>query len=229
MAPELFRAFGSPSATARRWCVRLTLSVYWDGQKAPAVLAPLGDFFGIAHGQLCAFESALLSNPEGRSFNCFIPMPFRSSARIILGNDSKKDVSILFYDVDFERFQKLPKDALYFHCYWNRKLRNELGKDYEILPRVTGRGRLLGINVGVLSKTEYEGSWWGEGGVKMYLDGDEQHPTIAGTDTEDYTGTAWGLGRFANRYQGCPVADTIHHIWSFYRWHIPDPIFLKRI
>ena len=40
----------------------LTLAIYWEGQATPAVLAPLGDFFGIAHGQLCAFENAMFSN-----------------------------------------------------------------------------------------------------------------------------------------------------------------------
>jgi hypothetical protein len=206
----------------------LTLAAFWDGQTKPAVLAPLGDFFGIAHGQLCAFESALLSNPEGRSFNCLIPMPFRRSARVVLSNDSRKDVSNLFYDVDFETVRKLPKDALYFHCYWNRQVRTKLGEDYQILPRVNGRGRLLGVNVGVISNPDYEGSWWGEGEVKMYVDGDDQHPTIAGTGTEDYTGTAWGLGKFANRYQGCPVADAARRMWAFYRFHIPDPVYFER-
>jgi hypothetical protein len=206
----------------------LTLAAYWDGETKPAVLAPLGDFFGIAHGQLCAFESALLSNPEGRSFNCLIPMPFRRSARVVLSNDSKKDLSNLFYDVDFETVKHPPKNALYFHCYWNRQVRTHLGEDYEILPRVTGRGRLLGVNVGVLSNPSYEDSWWGEGEVKMYLDGDDRHPTLAGTGTEDYTGTAWGLGKFANRFQGCLVADAAHRMWSFYRFHIPDPIFFEK-
>jgi hypothetical protein len=203
----------------------LTLAAYWEGQSKPAVLAPLGDFFGIAHGQLCAFESAVLSNPEGRSFNCIIPMPFRRAARLVLTNESNKDVSNLFYDVDFEAVRELPKDALYFHCYWNRQVRTQLGVDYELLPRITGRGRFLGVNVGVLSNPEYGNSWWGEGEVKMYLDGDREHPTLAGTGAEDYTGTAWGLGKFANRYQGCPVADPARRMWAFYRFHIPDPVF----
>jgi D-arabinan exo alpha-(1,3)/(1,5)-arabinofuranosidase (non-reducing end) len=154
----------------------LTLAAYWEGEAKPAVLAPPGDFFGIAHGQLCAFESALLSNPEGRSFNCLFPMPFRRSGRVVLSNDSNKDVSNLFYDVDFETVKPLPEDALYFHCYWNRQVRTQLGEDYQILPQVTGRGRLLGVNVGVLSSPDYGDSWWGEGEVKMYLDGDDQHP-----------------------------------------------------
>lgn len=206
----------------------LTLAAYWDGEATPAVLAPLGDFFGIAHGQLCAFESAIVSNPEGRSFNCNIPMPFHRSARIVLRNESSKDLPHLFYDVDFETVDALPKDSLYFHCYWNRQVRTPLGEDYQILPHVTGRGRLLGVNVGVLSNPDYAESWWGEGEVKMFLDGDDQHPTIAGTGTEDYIGTAWGLGKFFNRYQGCSVADAPHRRWAFYRFHIPDPVYFEK-
>jgi hypothetical protein len=206
----------------------LTLAASWDGESKPAVLAPLGDFFGVAHGQLCVFESALLSNPEGRSFNCVIPMPFRRSARLVLSNDSKKDLSNLFYDVDFETVKRVPKEALYFHCYWNRETRTALGQDYQILPRVVGKGRLLGVNVGVIANPDYGDSWWGEGEVKMYLDGDDQYPTIAGTGAEDYTGTAWGLGKFANRYQGCPVVDKAHRMWAFYRFHIPDPVYFDK-
>jgi len=104
----------------------LTLAIYWEGLAKPAVLAPLGDFFGIAHGQMCAFENALFSNPEGRSFNCLVPMPFRRSARVVLRNDSKKDLTHIFYDVDFETVKKLPKAALYFHCYWSRQVRTKL-------------------------------------------------------------------------------------------------------
>jgi hypothetical protein len=206
----------------------LTLAMYWDGAEKPAVLAPLGDFFSVSHGQTCAFESALFSNPEGRSFNCVIPMPFRRSARVVLRNDSAKDLAHLFYDVDFEAVKALPKDSWYFHCYWHRQLNTRLGEDFEILPAVRGRGRFLGVNVGVIANPAYENSWWGEGEVKMYLDGDGAHPTLAGTGTEDYVGTAWGLGPFTQRYQGCPVANATNRMWSFYRLHVPDPIFFDK-
>ena len=206
----------------------LTLAMFWDGASKPAVLVPLGDFFAVSHGQMCAFESALFSNPEGRSFNCIIPMPFRRAARVVLRNESAKDLTHLFYDIDFEAVAKLPKDALYFHCYWNRQLDTKLGEDFEILPSVKGRGRFLGVNLGVIANPVYEGSWWGEGEVKMYLDGDTVHPTLAGTGTEDYAGTAWGLGKFTQTYQGCPVANTTNRMWSFYRFHIPDPIFFEK-
>lgn len=206
----------------------LTLAMFWDGASKPAVLVPLGDFFAVSHGQMCAFESALFSNPEGRSFNCIIPMPFRRAARVVLRNDSAKDLTHLFYDIDFEAVAKLPKDALYFHCYWNRQLDTKLGEDFEILPSIKGRGRFLGVNLGVIANPVYERSWWGEGEVKMYLDGDTVHPTLAGTGTEDYAGTAWGLGKFAQTYQGCPVVNTTNRMWSFYRFHIPDPVFFEK-
>ena len=44
----------------------------------PAVSAPFGDFFGVGLGRTASFESALFANPEGRSFNCYVPMPFRT-------------------------------------------------------------------------------------------------------------------------------------------------------
>jgi hypothetical protein len=206
----------------------LTLRMFWDGAKKPAVLVPLGDFFSVSHGQMCALESALFSNPEGRSFNSIIPMPFHRSARVVLSNESTKDLTYLFYDIDFEAVKQLPKDALYFHCYWNRQLNTKLGEDFEILPSVEGQGRFLGVNLGVIANPVYEGSWWGEGEVKMYLDGDNAHPTLAGTGTEDYAGTAWGLGKFSQRYQGCPIANATKRMWSFYRFHIPDPIFFEK-
>jgi len=53
----------------------------------------------------------------------------------------------------------------------------------------------------------YEGSWWGEGEVKFFLDGDAEYPTLVGTGTEDYVGTAWGQGVFSQRFQGRLLHD----------------------
>jgi hypothetical protein len=206
----------------------LTLAMYWDGASQPAVLAPLGDFFGVSHGRLCPFESALFSNPAGRSFNCNIAMPFRRAARVVLTNESGEDLPLLFYDIDFEAVKTLPRDALYFHAYWSRQLKTRLGEDFEILPRIRGKGRFLGVNVGVIANPDFAGTWWGEGEVKMFLDGDSRYPTLVGTGTEDYVGAAWGLGKFTQQFQGCPVADADKQQWSFYRFHVPDPVFFAK-
>jgi hypothetical protein len=61
----------------------------------------------------------------------------------------------------------------------------------------------------------------------MYLDGDREWPTLAGTGTEDYVGSGWGLNQFASLYQGAPFADQATMQYSFYRFHVPDPIYFK--
>lgn len=207
----------------------LRLDCYWDGAATPAVSAPLGDFFGTALGRMVVFQSALFANPEGRSFNCFIPMPFRHGMKIVLTNEGATAIDSVFYDVDYTLGDALPDDALYFHAHFRRENPTALQQDFTILPRVSGRGRFLGVNLGVRANMPlYATSWWGEGEMKIYLDGDTSHPTLCGTGTEDYIGTAWGQGQYAHLYQGCHVADLETMQYCFYRYHIPDPVYFQR-
>ncbi len=203
----------------------LKLRIYWDQTTTPAVDVPLGDFFGFGVGKMVAFQSALFSSPEGKSFNCYVPMPFAKGAKLTLTNESAKDLELLFFDIDFVTRDQPDKGSLYFHAIWRKWSDAILGKDVELLPRVSGQGRFLGVSVGVYLDSAYDGSWWGEGEVKMYLDGDRDHPTINGTGAEDYIGTGWGEGVFAHQYQGCLVADDKQRQYSFYRLHIPDEIW----
>jgi len=203
----------------------LRIDMYWDGEEKPAVSAQLGDFFGVGLGRRVPFESALFSDPEGRSFNSFIPMPFKDGARITVTNESERDLMLLFYDVNVEIKDHHDEDVLYFHTWWNRDLEPNLGEDYEILPKVTGSGRFLGTNIGIITDPLYEDTWWGEGEVKMYVDGDDQLPTLVGTGTEDYVGSAWGQGTYDHEYQGSLIIDDEKGHYAFYRYHIPDPVW----
>ncbi len=202
----------------------LRLQIYWDGEARPAVDVPFGDFFGYGLSEVVKFESALFSNPEGRSFNCMIPMPFRKAAKVVLTNEGARDIIEVFFDIDFIYLDKLEEDALYFHAFWTRQKTAELGVDFEFLPEIEGKGRFLGVNMGVNADHTYGNTWWGEGEVKMYIDNDQLFPTINGTGTEDYIGTAWGLGQYTNLYQGCTVANDSTKQYAFYRFHIPDII-----
>lgn len=204
----------------------LRIEMYWDGAQTPAVSAPLGDFFGIGLGRKTAFQSEFFSDPEGRSFNCYIPMPFKTAAKVVIKNDSSIPVT-LYYDINLLKIEKHNKPVYYFHAYWNRENKTKLERDFVVLPVVRGKGRFLGMNVGVIADTIYENSWWGEGEVKMYLDGDGDFPTLVGTGTEDYIGSAWGQGQFAHRYQGCTIADEKNKQWTFYRYHVPDPVYFQ--
>lgn len=203
----------------------LRLDIYWDGESKPAVSVPWGDFFGVGLGKIVKNETEFFSNPEGRSFNSIIPMPFKKGAKIVLTNELDRDLIRIFYDINYTISPKADENALYFHAYWSRNLKTTPGNDFEILPKVNGKGRFIGSNIGLNANLDYEDSWWGEGEVKIYLDGDKKNPTLVGTGTEDYIGSAWEQGVYNNRYQGCLIADKEKKQWSFYRYHIPDPVY----
>ena len=208
----------------------LKLEMFWDGASKPAVSVPLGDFFLHGAGEMVPMETAVLASPEGRSFVSYIPMPFRSGARIVVTNESLKPVNLIFFDVNYRQLPRQPADALYFHAWWSRERATKLGRDFQILPRISGRGRFLGASVTVLTNPVYEKTWWGEGEIKITLDGDRpDRPTLVGTGAEDYIGTAWGQGAYINRYQGAPIANWDNEgRWTFYRWHVPDPVWFHR-
>jgi hypothetical protein len=207
----------------RSYVVRM----YWDGSERPAVEVPFGDFFGAIHGRALPLESELFANPEGRSFNCFIPMPYRKGARVTFTNESAEDLPQLYYEIDFTVGEEHPADALYFHATWRRERWTTLGKDFEILPQVEGKGRYLGAHIGILGHPQNDG-WWGEGEVKVYLDGDREWPTLVGTGTEDYIGTAYGQGTYSSRYSGSLVVDERARVFSFFRHHLPDPVWFHQ-
>ena len=205
----------------------LRLEMYWDGAKTPAVSAPLGDFFGVGLGRMATFENELFASPEGRSFNCFIPMPFRTGARITLTNESARPLRYLFYDINL-LVETDNADTFYFHAHFRRESPNVLSVPYTVLPSIAGAGRFLGCNFGVIADAAYEHTWWGEGEFKAWLDGDGEYPTLCGTGAEDYIGTAWGQGIYANRTQGCLIADSAARQWAMYRFHTADPIYFHQ-
>ncbi len=77
----------------RRHLHELWLRLTWDDQRAPAVLAPLGAFFGNELGHRPTRYLSHGMTPEGR-FYCYWPMPFWKSARIELTNDGEEPVAI---------------------------------------------------------------------------------------------------------------------------------------
>jgi hypothetical protein len=207
----------------------IRIDIFWDGEDQPAVSAPLGDFFGQGLGRCVTFESALFSNPEGRSFNCFVPMPFRTGMKIVVTNESDTDLQAMFYDIDYTVGDHHGPDVMYFHAHWKREQTTTIKHDYEFLPQIMGRGRFLGVNIGVIPDTQtYFKTWWGEGECKIFLDGDQEYPTLCGTGAEDYIGTGWGQGQYSHLYQGSHIADEENFQYAFYRYHIPDPIYFHR-
>lgn len=159
---------------------------------------------------------------EGRGLNTWVPMPFSRSARVTVDVDTTKEIGCLFYQIDYTLGDELSEDTGRLCCSFRRENPTRVREDFAILDRVEGRGRFLGCVVGVRALFE---NWWGEGELKVYLDGDKVLPTICGTGTEDYALSAWCVGQHANPYQGCPLYR--QDLISFYRWHVLDPVYFQ--
>jgi Protein of unknown function (DUF2961) len=207
------------------------MEVFYDDATEPSVSVPCLDFFGAAHGRPIAYASALTTMPEARGFNAFFPMPFRGRVRIELTNASTRSIE-LYYQIDYTRQRDLPPEVGLLHCAFRRENPTTMARDFVIADIAEGPGRFLGCVVGV--RVLDDGTWYGEGEVKIARDGDGDHPTICGTGLEDYVGSAWGMGAHHGPYAGAPlVVDrlgsdsrplSLPAFVGFYRWHVVDPI-----
>ena len=211
----------------------LVLRCYWDGEQAPSVETPLGDFFCNGWGVRCNISSLPIAvNPAG-GFNSYWEMPFRHSARITVENLSPEPVRGFYYQIDYTLTQ-VPDDRAYLHAQWRRSNPLPYQQVHTLLDGVRGQGQYVGTYLawGVNSN-----GWWGEGEIKFYLDDDGEWPSICGTGTEDYFGGAWNFehpqgqyGTFSTPYLGLPQVLTPDGLYrsqqrfGLYRWHVQDPI-----
>ena len=218
---------------------RLTiLRIYWDDEKTPSVEVPVGDFFAQGWDEFAQVSSVPIAVNPGSGFNSFWPMPFRKKCRITMENLNSGPM-LLFYQIDYT-LTKVPKDDAYFHAQY--RCNDPKSKDYHsmytILDHVKGKGQYVGT---YMAWGVNNSGWWGEGEIKMFIDGDKKFPTINGTGTEDYFLGSYGFGtpedpttKYTTPFVGVPQVikpneknkqrfDKI----GMYRWHIMDPVRFK--
>jgi hypothetical protein len=211
---------------------RMILRAYWDGEAAPSIETPVGDFFCSGWCERVNVASLPIAvNPAG-GMNSYWPMPFRQAARFTMENVGPETVT-LYFQITYA-LDEVPDDVAYFHAQWRRD--NPLAyKDvHTLVEGVRGHGQYVGTYIawGVNNT-----GWWGEGEIKFFLDGDEEFPSICGTGTEDYFGGAWNFehpkgeyGVFSAPFTGLPQVikpDGLYRSqqrFGMYRWHIVDPI-----
>ncbi len=200
----------------------MLLRIYWDGSEKPAVEAPVGDFFANCFGKRSPVTSLPVIVEDADSYNCFWHMPFRKSARVEIVNQGEKPISLLYYNIDWIKKDKLPKNTPYFYAQYRQEYPAEKGKDYVVLE-TQGKGHYVGTVLAVRTRSP---SWFGEGDEKIYIDR-EAKASIWGTGTEDYFLSAWGLKTTSTPYFGVPYFDQwgiVGAHTSAYRWHLNDPI-----
>jgi hypothetical protein len=218
--------------TAPQWWRRMVLRVHWDDDPQPAVLVPLGDFFGQGFAEYAPLSSQFVTVAPHGGLNSYWPMPFRRRAVLSLENLSA-DAAVVYYQVDYT-LEDVSPDAGYLHAQWRRSWPVGEREVHPIVDGVQGRGHYAGTYLA--AGVTYPG-WWGEGEVKFYLDDDDQFPTICGTGTEDYFGGAYnwdvpgaGYATYCSPFLGMHQVirpDGLYRAqqrFGMYRWHGPDPV-----
>jgi hypothetical protein len=233
---------------------KVLIRITWDDETEPAVLVPLGDFFGVGHGLPQSYSSALFSVSAkteeslifggSASLNCHVPMPFAKRALVEMVNEGDLPLSQYFH-IDYELYRDpLPDDTVYFHARWNRvdpcagwgpdlqtnspetNIAHLSDEGNYVVLDVEGSGHYIGCNLSVFHR---QGSWWGEGDEMVFIDDDTWPPSMHGTGTEDYFNHAWGMQRNAFPYYGAIVHESDMPGYAVsYRLHVVDPIHFSR-
>jgi hypothetical protein len=241
-----------PAKRDKQFLRQMTLRMYWDGEDKPSVEVPVGDFFGMGHAQTKNFSSKPLSmSPEnGNSFNSYFAMPFAAGARIELHNEYEGTIRTYFY-IDYEAYDRIADSYLRFHANWHRDNpcagiakeghsnefyqfggQNTTGAGNYVILDAVGSGHYVGCHLDIHNLRITDAwNWYGEGDDMIFIDGEGWPPSLHGTGTEDYFGTAW-----------CPTQDVCtpnHGVIlaggenfsgkiSLYRYHIEDPIMFSK-
>jgi hypothetical protein len=208
----------------------LVLRAWWDGESAPSIEAPIGDFYGLGLGEYFVYQSALLVVAPMKALNAYFQMPFDTAAKITLTNEGKVRTNNLYYAIDYTTVPALPAGLGRFHAQYrqaapckksaNTSGKNLNGEDNYVFVEATGRGHFVGVTHAVEQNAD---GWFGEGDDMFFIDGDDQ-PTINGTGTEDYYNGAWDFygNAFANMRQGAPYIvdpERTGGRYCLYRWH----------
>ena len=210
---------------------------YWDGEETPAVECPLGDFFACAMNEYAPVRSLPVCVNPGSAFNCYWNMPFRKGFRITLENRTDNDEWV-YFQITYIR-KPVGEHAAYFHAQFRRENPVQPMKDFTMLDNIHGRGQYVGT---YMTWGVNNNGWWGEGEVKMFVDGDTEYPSICYTGTEDYFCGSYNFENpktkqyeeFTTPYSGLAQVmrpDGMYRSqtrFGLYRFHVTDPVYFEK-
>jgi hypothetical protein len=207
----------------------IVLEIYFDGAETPAVLSPLADFFGDGcNGRGMNFSAQMIECAPW-SYNCYIPMPFKTAARVVLRNDTDKN-AMNYSFVEWESLPQWNPDLGYFHATWQRKAFQVTKDTSELMFALDGTGHLLGRQYSVVTDEPLfrEFGFVMEGNNEVDVDGQER--TLDYLGTEDSFTFSWGFKEpFAGLHAGMTlVKPGPTNFLSIYRFHDHMPIRFSR-
>ncbi len=197
------------------------LEVYYNESSNPAVRVPLGDFFADGCGGKATHFSSLFVEKAPESYNCFVPMPFEKSARVVLRNDTPYNLANYSF-VEFERLPSWEESLGYFHATWKRFAFQLHGETDQHFLHIDGTGHLIGRSWSICTDEPiFKGfNFVMEGNNEVRIDGNEK-PIADYLGTEDSFGFSWGFQRpFSGLYNGINfVQNETPSMLSIYRFH----------
>jgi len=238
---------------------RIVLRMFWDDASEPSVECPIGDFFGVGHGIRRNFIALPLqmSPQDGKGFNSWWPMPFRSKAVVEVENQGDEPYWHYFY-IDYERYvsDEAVRGLAYFHVQWRReadtsgwayregldresiwkdpRICNSDGKGNYVILEADGNGIYCGAHLDIDCFHRNPNDWYGEGDDMTFIDGEKWPPSFHGTGTEDWFHCAYCPTQEYN----APYHGVILHSgapeWPWkgkqtvYRYHVEDPMRFRK-
>ena len=199
------------------------LKIFWDGEESPSILCPAGDFFCDPFcGRAINFATPYFGN-HGQHWYCYLPMPFESSCRIEVENQSDQEDGCVAYDVTVEEWSDCPDNLARLHACWRRENPTRPGEAYTVLE-ANGTGHFVGCNLSVQACGTPSLSFL-EGLSCVYTDS-QKEPVLKVWGTEDFLGGSFYFraGTYAGPYSGCTVKDEQTGQFAGYRLFINDAI-----
>jgi hypothetical protein len=162
----------------------LVLKMYWDGDPAPAVISPAGDFFGYAWGEP-AMRSILAGTADDTNY-LYLPMPFDGSARIELVSEATTgDTLAIDSEVIHTDVSRRANEGR-FYALWKRENPTTIGEPFTFVD-TRGRGHVVGAILQAQGM-ESGSTWFFEGDDQATIDGEL---VVHGTGSEDFFNGGW--------------------------------------
>lgn len=181
----------------------IVIEIHYNDMDTPAVRVPLGDFFGDGCGGRARHFSTPFVEKAPESYNCFIPMPFEESARVMLRNETEYNLMNYSF-VEFERLPSWESDLGYFHATWKRFAFQLSGNTDQHFFHIDGCGHLIGRAWSICTDESFfrDFHFVMEGNNEVRIDG-EDPPRADYLGTEDSFGFSWGFRQpFTGIYNG---------------------------
>lgn len=244
----------------------LDIKIEFDNQEA-SINMSVADFFALPTGNVYDVDSDKIQvsrtknhpvkdvfeeKPYRGAMNCYWEMPFYTCCKITLTNHDIMDTG-WYYHVDWEEYESLPEDILYFHATKNSEITVSQGEimghgktdfdeihiqdqDNYVFCNIEGyEGQYVGLSLMIDVGIDADGSWW-EGDEMMIIDGENWPPRIHGTGLEDYFGLAYGFRVVDCRPQyGISYIEKVKEdktqsagVCCMYRFHTDSPIVFHK-